>query len=139
VFSLYVLYVVLNPIDDTVPDNKGFIPVNISIENDIHNITLPIGSNTILSITLTSNLDFDVTITVTPTLVALGEREWFSAKLDPNPICLEPFGTNSTMLTINLSEDTPVNIQPDTLWLEMESEQYPSVRLWNGWLNIFVD
>ena len=67
------------------------------------------------------------------------KAEWFSAKLEPNPICLKPFGTNSTLLTISLSEDTPVNIQPDTLWLEMASEQYPSIGLWNGWLEIYGD
>ena len=139
VFSLYVLYVILNPVDDTVPDQKGFIPVGISFGNNLNNITLPIGSTSKITTTLTSNLDIKATITLTPSFVALGELGWFSIELETNSLTLEPFGVNSTILTISIAKDTPPNIQPDTLRVEMSSLDYPSVRLWDGAIELFVE
>jgi len=139
VFSLYVLNVFLNPIDDTIPDGKGFIPVKITFNNDIRNITLPVGSITNVTTILTSNLDIKATISLNSTFDTLGELGWFSAELETNVLALEPFGTNSTILTILIAEDTPLNIQPDTLRLEMICPQYPSVRLWDGVIELFVE
>jgi hypothetical protein len=122
----------------TIPDDKGFIPLIIEFENDISNVTLTPGSTATVNITLASNLDEEITVTLTPTLKALNSPTWFNATLQPNPIILKPYGTNATTLTIHLMEDTPLNIQPDALVLEPESTQYPSVRLWKASLQIYV-
>lgn len=126
------------PQRNTVPDDKGFIPLHIYFENGIKNITIAPGSTASVNVTLTSNLDKEITVTINPTLAALKNPPWFNATLQPNPVILKAYGTNSTTLTIHLTEETPRDIQPDRLALGLESLQYPNVRLWSASLQIYV-
>jgi hypothetical protein len=138
--SLGVYYFINSyPHMQSIPDDKGFIPVHIHFENDIQSVTLTPDSSASVNVTFTSNLDREITVTITPTLAALNNPSWFNATLQPNPIILEAYGINSTILTIRLAADTPLEIQPDSLVLGMGSAQYPSVRLWNSSIQIYVN
>jgi hypothetical protein len=123
---------------NAIPDDKGFIPLQIYFENEIQNATLTPDSSASINVTFTSNLDKEITVTINPTLAALNTPPWFNATLQPNPVILKAYGTNSTILTVCLTADTPPSIQPDKLVLGLESTQYPSVRLWNSSLPIYV-
>jgi hypothetical protein len=119
-------------------ENKGFVPLRIYFENDMRNITLAPGSSASINVTLASNLDEEITVTIKHSLAALNNPPWFNASLKPNPLILKAHGTNSTILTIHLTEGVPPDIQPDALVLEPESTQYPNVRLWGTSLEIYV-
>jgi hypothetical protein len=123
---------------NVIPDDKGFIPLHIYFENDVQNVTLTPDSSASINVTFTSNLDKEITVTIKPTLAALNTPSWFNATLQPNPVILKAYGTNSTILTICLAADTPSSIQPDALVLGLESTQYPSARLWNSSLPMYV-
>jgi hypothetical protein len=137
--SLGIYYFVnIYPKTQSVPDDKGFIPLCTYFENDIQNVTLTPDSSVSINVTFTSNLDKEITVTITPTLAALNNPSWFNATLQPNPVMLNAYGTNATTLTIHLTADTPPSIQPDALVLGLESTQYPSIRLWNSSLPLYV-
>jgi hypothetical protein len=139
VISLALYYfIIICPKTHTIPDDKGFVPVHLYFENDMRNITLTPDSSASINVTLTSNLDKEITVTIKHSLAALNNPPWFNATLQPNPLILKVHGTNSTILTIHLTEDVPPDIQPDALVLELESTQYPSVRLWKTSLQIYV-
>ena len=38
----------------------------------------------------------------------LTEEEVFSSAFEPNPLILQPHGSNSSLLTVNLAEDAPL-------------------------------
>jgi hypothetical protein len=139
VISLALYYFIdIYPKTHTIPDDKGFIPVHIYFENDMRNITLTPDSSASINVTLTSNLYKEITVTIKHSLAALNNPPGFNATLQPNPLILKVHGTNSTILTIHIAEDVPPDIQPDALVLELESTQYPNVRLWSVRLQIDV-
>lgn len=138
VFSLYVLYVVLNPIDYTIPD-EDFIALKVIFEDDIENITLIRGSSINVALTLVSNLQMDITVKITPVFnSAFGGFDWFSAKVEPNPVDLGPFGTQVVDLTVSVAGDTPSEVVSDILLLQLNSTQ-SSVFPWSPTRVVFVE
>jgi hypothetical protein len=120
-----------------MPDGKGLIPVEISLENDLTNITLAIGSTVSINITLTSNLSTEITVVINHFLQSFDYvPDWFDVSIYPQQLILAPYSRASTILTIHLTKDTPLDFQPVKLVLEMESEQYPSVRFWDRSIEI---
>ena len=133
----FFYYVSIRPHPDKLPGNKGFIPIEFSFEDNMENITLPVGSSRNITLTLTSNIDFKATITLTLNFVKLGNLEFFSGNLEAYVLTLEPFGSNSTILTLCVSEDTPPNIQPETLRIAIDSSEYLGGNLLGGVIEIY--
>ncbi len=101
---MIIIALYLSVQNSTISDGKGFMPIEINFENGIQNITLSPGSSAFINTTFTSNLDKEITITIKPTLAALDNPLWFDVTIQPNPLTLNAYGTNSTTLTIHLTE-----------------------------------
>ena len=131
-------FVFIYPKWGAIPDGKGFIPLQFNFENDIRNITLTPDASASVKMILISNLDKEITVTIKTNIEAFDWAPWFNATVQPNAVILKAHGANSTTLTVDLTEETPPNIQPLKFDLELESAQYPSVRLWSRSIQIYV-
>jgi hypothetical protein len=131
-------FIVVYPQGQTLPDGKGFIPLQFNFENDIRNITVSPDTSTNVKMTLISNLDKEIRVTIKTNIEAFDWAPWFNAAVQPNAVILKAYGANSTTLTVDLTEETPPDIQPLTLNLELESAQYLGLGLWSRSLQIYV-
>ena len=75
---------------------------------------------------------------MTLNFVKLPDWDFFSGELEAYKLTLEPFGVNSTILLLLVSEDTPPHIQPETLRVELDSSQDLGGDLWSGVLEIYA-
>jgi hypothetical protein len=89
----------------------------ISIDKDIQDVNVTQGMSLAVNLTITSKTDKELSIPLDLSLFiirnssgwqGLPEETVFTYTFNPDSLNLEPYGSNSSLLTIVLSEDAPI-------------------------------